>query len=333
MTLENVAYGVRAGHHYCAFGLRIASELPLPELASFGSPPQTADLTIRFEPLPISQEAAHPPFQVNGDEVLLRVDKVARYRIARGCEISIDPYPGVSEQAIRLFLLGSALGALCHQRGLLPLHANAIVVNQSAIAIAGNSGVGKSTLAAYFQTRGYQVLCDDVCVVSFGEDGRPLAWPGLPRLRLLRDAAEIFGHDSQKLERAIDGSDKYHLPMATVAAKSPFPLARVYVLSDLAIGAEAKIVPLTGLRAVQAIIANTYRMKYLRLMGLTKVNFMQAASLARHAQIFEVPRRRGYDVFDEEAARLESHFSQRNPEDIRDDCAVTALPLSEHNRS
>src|SRR4029079_11482739 len=64
--------------------------------------------------------------QTSGDDVLLNVTGNARYLVRNGQEIVVDPVPGGSERNVRLFLLGSALGILCHQRGLLPLHANAV---------------------------------------------------------------------------------------------------------------------------------------------------------------------------------------------------------------
>ena len=114
--------------------------------------------------------------------VMLTVDGVGRYLVRGGAEILVDAAGGAAERDVRLFLLGSALGILCHQRGLLPLHANAVVANGAAYAFAGHSGAGKSTLAAHFAQAGYEILCDDVCVISFDEAGQPLAWPGLPRL-------------------------------------------------------------------------------------------------------------------------------------------------------
>src|SRR5258708_39789946 len=99
------------------------------------------------------------------------------------------------------------MGAIFHQRGLLPLHANAIEVGGQAVAFVGPSGAGKSTLAAYFRDRGYRVLCDDVWVVSFGSDGEPLAWPGVPRVKLWGDALAAFCPRVGDLEPVFGGED------------------------------------------------------------------------------------------------------------------------------
>lgn len=298
-------------HCYRAFGLLIASRMPLPELAPLadvlGGEP---DVTIQIEPASAEVESSgRPLLSVDAGGATLVVADVGRFRVEQGRRITVTPHTGAGVRNVRLYLLGSAFGILCHQRGLLPLHANAIVVGGQAMAFCGRSGVGKSTLAAYFASRGHPVLCDDVCVVSF-DQGRPLAWPGLPRLKLWRDAAEAFGHDSSALELAIDGMEKYHVPTATVASAGPFPLARVYLLSELEDGAPADITAIKGARAVQTLLAQTYRKVYLRPMGLMSANVLQATSLAKHAEIFSAPRRRGFDVFEAEAARLEHHLSQ-----------------------
>ena len=296
---------------YFAFGLHIASEIPLPEFQSLRAP-RAADLAIHFATLPaaLSNGAeGDRQLEMRGDEVVLTIDKVARFRISGGREIAIDPFPGASERVIRLFLLGSAMGVLCHQRRLLPLHANAVVVNGCAMAFAGRSGIGKSTLAGHLQSRGYDVLCDDVCVVSFEESGRPLVWPGLARLKLWRDAAEAFGHDSRTLEQAMDGIEKYYVPLPGSVAKAPLPLARLYVLGDSTPHTIAGIARLTGMAALEAILSNTYRNQYLGPMGLAHAHVDQAVLVTRHIDVFAAPRQRGYDVFAREAATLERHLT------------------------
>ena len=54
-------------------------------------------------------------------EFLLKLDDIARFLVQHGEEILIQPAAESDEDGIRLFLLGSALGALLHQRGRLIL--------------------------------------------------------------------------------------------------------------------------------------------------------------------------------------------------------------------
>jgi len=160
------------------FGLLVESELPLPELITVVSPP---NVYIRFGK--IIEQVEIP--SVSGicyrnytDKFLMKVDGVACFLVENGNSITIDRAEGGSDDEIRLFLLGSAFGALIHQRGILPLHGSAIVVNNQALIFSGISGAGKSTLAAGFMKRGYMLLTDDVCVITLDNEGKPIAHPG-----------------------------------------------------------------------------------------------------------------------------------------------------------
>jgi hypothetical protein len=296
-------------HRYAAFGLNIVSEIPLPELYPVRTDAGAdADVRIRLEGPPEVFDS--DLFAAEPGRVTLTFPAVGRYRVHDGAEIAVTPHEGASARSVRLFLLGSAFGVLFHQRGLFPLHANAIVADGMAFAFAGPAGIGKSTLAACFQSRGYDVLCDDVCVVSFDAQGRPLAWPGLPRLKLWKDAANIFGYDSDGLERAVDGHDKYHVPLPSVEARGPFPLASIYILGDQKPGADFEAARLAGAAALEAIADNIYRGEYLAPMNLAKSGFEHAARVARHCAVYTVSRRRGYDVFASEVEKLERHFGK-----------------------
>jgi hypothetical protein len=296
---------------YSCFNFRLRSEIALAELVPAAEEgDERPVVNVRFGAAPPALPGAASPrhgLQAVGGAALLTVPNVARYLVREGVEIVVDPAPGQSERNIRLFLLGSALGILCHQRGLLPLHANAIVAGGGAVAFAGHSGAGKSTLAAHFQRAGYEVLCDDVCVLSFDSNGAASAWPGLPRLKLWGDAATAFGHDPAALDRAMDGTDKYHVPIADTGPARPIPFRRLYVLSRAEGGDEGRIERLRGHDALQAALAQTYRGAYLAPMGLTGRHFGQCATLLASAEIYSASRVWGFDIFEREAARLEAH--------------------------
>ncbi|MES2336606.1 MAG: hypothetical protein V4537_00755 [Pseudomonadota bacterium] len=294
---------------YSCFDFRFASEIPLGELTPASADDARPIVKIRYGRLPETLPGEDPVrgLQLDGERVLLRVRQVARFMMIGGREIVVDPEPGASDRTIRLFLLGSALGVLAYQRGLLPLHANAVVIDGAAHAFSGESGAGKSTLAAHFAASGHPVLCDDVCAVSFDDEGRPFAWPGLPRLKLWQDAADQFGHDTATLDRAIDGYEKFHVPLRAAGHAGPVPFARLYLLDRAEPGAGSRIDRLRGGEAMRMVMENSYRPGYVARMGLGAAHFRQCSSVVRHAAVFEARRGWGYDVFAQEAARLEAH--------------------------
>jgi hypothetical protein len=296
---------------YSCFDFRLRSEIPLIELRSANKADSRPLVDIRLGRVPETLPGGSIcewGLQVAGGDALLSIDGVGRFLIRSGREIVVEPAPQGSERGVRLFLLGSAIGILCHQRGLMPLHANAVVAGDGAFAFAGQSGAGKSTLAAHFSRAGYPVLCDDVCVIGFAADGTPMAWPGLPRLKLWSDAVEAFGHGGKTLERAVDGFDKYHVPLPVDAEARPVPLRRLYVLTKAAEGEPGAFRPLRGFEAMRAVITQTYRGVYLRALGLSAQNFRHAAALLAHAEAWEASRAWGYTVFGQEAGRIEQHI-------------------------
>ncbi|MBV8687752.1 MAG: hypothetical protein JOZ90_05360 [Alphaproteobacteria bacterium] len=290
---------------YRLFGLRVSSELPLPELGP-PLPPEAADVTIRRGAVAAAPDAPLG-LSIRDDGALLRIAQVGRYLVAGGRDLLVDADPSASPRNLRLFLLGSAFAAILHQRGLLPLHANAMVVAGRAIGFMGRSGAGKSTLAAWFHDRGFEVLADDVCIVTWDGSGRPLAHPGIPRLRLWREALEASGRRAGDYEAAFDDMDKYNVPTERGPARSPVPLDHLYLLEEAAAGAEAEIARLTGSDAVAALVANTYRGGYLPLMDRTGPHLMDCVRLARAVPVFTA--RRPWDLarLDAGSAALEAH--------------------------
>jgi len=288
---------------YRLFGLSVRSEVPLPELVADPGT-EAADVRIRLRTIANAPDAP-AGLHIEGDEALLVIPAVGRFLTRGGREMLVEPAPNVSQRNLRLYLLGSAFAAILHQRGLLPLHANAMVVEGRAIGFMGHPGAGKSTLAAWFHDRGFDVLADDVCVVTPGPDGRPLAHPGIPRLRLWREALEAGGRDASAYERSFDDMDKYTVPTDLERALPAVPLSHLYLLEKA--DDSASVTRLEGSAAVEAMIANTYRGAYVRPMGLTRRHLLACAELARTVPVFRARRRWGYDSFDIEGAALEAH--------------------------
>ena len=192
---------------------------------------------------------------------------------------------------MRLFLLGSAFGALLHQRGLLPLHANAVEVDGKAVAFMGESGAGKSTLAAWFHDAGHRVLADDVCVIRFDEQQRPMACPGLPRLRLWQDAIDLSGRDASKYTRSYVGDhpfEKFDVPISpSASATGALELGAVYLLDT---GTSLQITRLEGVEAAEAIFAHTYRGGFLNAAAGHQAHWAASVRVIQTVPVFRLSR-------------------------------------------
>lgn len=280
---------------YIVAGLIIRSEIALPELVATDSTTTAPDVRIRIAEVPERLSGNQPPgveAEISAKEVLLRVPHVGRYLIRNGCEILVQTEPGVEARNLRLFLLGSALGALYFQRGYFPLHASVVVIDGKAVAFAGDSGSGKSTMAAWMHTQGYPLLCDDVCVVRFGAADAPLAYPGYPRLKLWRDALAQFEIDCAELQRDYFRADKFHLPVSDRFWIDPVPLQHIYFLRFVEDAAAPSIEDIHSAHGVHLIRNNTYRFQYISGLGLMRSHFLDCVKLARHAQLHFLDRPR-----------------------------------------
>ncbi|MDR3514715.1 MAG: hypothetical protein P4M00_02790 [Azospirillaceae bacterium] len=211
-------------------GLRVRSDLPLPGLLPWSGDDRLVDLSIRLGEVPgrlRDGPADYSLVQVAEDgRCRFAFPTVAAYLVsADGRDIVIAPANKVDDTAIRTFLFGTVLAIVFQRRGLLPLHASCVRVGDKAVAFAGDSGIGKSTLAAILWTRGYQPLADDVTVVDTNAHGGPAVLPSFPRLKLWRDSLEHLGHRIEGLEMVRPSLDKYQLPVEERFCPAPLPLA------------------------------------------------------------------------------------------------------------
>ena len=277
-------------YRYRVYGLGVRSDLPLPELNREENPGD-ADVDIRIGRVPRSAEEG---ISLGPDGAILRIKDVACYLMRNGREIIVDACPGASDRNVRLYLLGSAMGVLLHQKGLLPLHAKAVEVDGRAVAFMGESGAGKSTLAAWLHDRGHRVIADDVCVLRFDEErGRVRVDPGLPRIRLWKDALQRSGREPDNYELSWAGDESYEkfdVPVSPErSATAELEVAAIYLLSA---GERFGIELLTGVDAVDAVFSHTYRGFVVAQLGQNRLHFDAAVNVVRSTPIFRLERSR-----------------------------------------
>ena len=286
------------------FGLDVLSELYLPFKQDLDLAAEKASVQIRFGKI---APADNWLTRRGEDGLQFEVEDVGRFLVKGGREVIIDPAAGVSERNLRVYLLGSAFGAILHQLGVLSLHANAVVIEGKAFAFIGRSGAGKSTLAAWFQAQGHVVLADDVCAVSFASDGRPMVLPGVPRLRLWKDALEHAGHDSKNFERSFDGEEKYDIPAPLESQHEASPLAGCYWLDEPGIDIPLRIDRLSGAKAVEMLMTNTFRGRFVPLLGRSASHMRSCVQLAAMVPVYRAIRRKNRDEYESVARQLRQH--------------------------
>jgi len=239
------------------------------------------DLAAAWPPLPTGPHDT-PFLQMGHGDLRFAVEGVGRFRITDGQRIAWQKeHPLVSDQDVRTYLLGSAVGALLIQRGMTVMHGNALERDGRAIVCLGPSGAGKSTLAYALMRQGWRLLADDLVAIT--PDGMVL--PGIPRIKLWRDAAEAFELDPATMPPIRGGMEKYLLTGNTVyRAARAVPLQALYLLQGRIENAlapdRAGITQLASQKAaVLALCKQVYRPRFVRGLGREGANFLALARL------------------------------------------------------
>jgi hypothetical protein len=168
------------------------------------------------------------------DGYLLNAPGYGLFHISRaGDEVRCAP-TSVAPWRWQRSLLGEVLPFVSALRGLEALHASAVVpgAGNPAIAVAGPSGRGKSSIAVELLLKGATLLADDVLAVEPGAGG-VVAHPAMGLLSLRRTAGGRL--DPSKLEGLGDrvGADNGSIRMAVRRAEEPVRLGAMYFLEPL----------------------------------------------------------------------------------------------------
>jgi len=246
-------------------------------------------------------------YQASQNQFLLRMDQVARYLVRDGTEITIQPAPGSLDSDVRVFLLGSCLGALLHQRGMLALHASSIRTEHGAVLFVGTSGMGKSTTLGAFLKRGYAMLSDDIAGIVLDQAGSPVVLPAFPRTKLWEDSALRLGHDTAALPRVRPQQKKYEIATREQFASDPVPPRHVYLLTT-SNKEELRLEEVENLQRFSVLLHNTYRVGFLDGLSLRPAHFRLASAVANRVPVTRVVRPHDPERLDELIDLIEEHF-------------------------
>jgi hypothetical protein len=247
-------------------------------------------------PSPIAKNAGKVVFEHSREFSHIGIQGVADFEVSKGRQIRIWPAAGAMQKDIEIILFGPAWATLCHQRGLLPLHASAIVTSGAITAFAGHSGAGKSTIAALMGSLDYELIADDVLPVSFNHDAVPGAWPYLRRLKLRRDSINQLGiTPTEQVSETLDKEKRIVHPKLAAADKWT-RLERLYLLEIDPIKSHASIDMLTGVDAVHALVDHTYHFQFILGTGRVGEHLALCTRLASKIAVYRLRRSRSFDA-------------------------------------
>ncbi len=188
---------------YAVHGLGVLSdlELPLERSSEDGDPAvvirRTRELPVPDAPAPGSSlgSLGAPPQRVwwtlDGDTYRVRFGGLCELRLAPPWQlVEVDVDPRGPAEVIGDRIVRTALPFGLERLGHDLLHASAVRVGSTTVAIAGAPGTGKSTLVALFCADGGSLISDDQLRVEIGPDG-VRCHPGLATIRLRPAVAEV----------------------------------------------------------------------------------------------------------------------------------------------
>jgi hypothetical protein len=189
---------------YIIYGLVVAVPFPCPIIpkACLGAIP---DVTVTDAEVPLTLSCSvvreHNWEAMPGQFLLNAGRRAGRFFIKNGKTVLLQRSADAEDEIICTIFCTSVMAVLVQQRGMLVLHANTVVALDSALAIAGESGAGKSTTQAILLASGCKMLADDVTVLKLNSKNQVEVMPGLPKLNLCDDTAVKLGHDLCGLTR------------------------------------------------------------------------------------------------------------------------------------
>lgn len=192
--------------------------------------------------------------------VLTHVRGFGFARVEGGRDVTLDLLPDADMGLARALFAGRLGGALVFQKGLVPLHASAVIIGGRALLVAGPSGAGKSTLVAALLGRGHPLLSDDLCV-PVERDGRWHALAGLSAVKLLPATLAHLGIDDAPLAPLSAGGNKRLLPAACARAGSRYAIAGIAVLSPFEVDGPAVLKSLSPLDRLRSLEVAGYQFR------------------------------------------------------------------------
>lgn len=206
-----------------------------------------------------------------------------------GRRIDGQPLTRARPESFETHLLSQVLSTAMLRLGIEPLHATVLETQVGAVGVMGDSGYGKSSLAAALLARGSRLVTDDLMVVDI--DDRLRVHPGPRRLKLLPSGARrLLGSDAVGVP-VNDRTAKMVIPLGTEqVVAEPVPLVALFALGHPARGSSVSRVTIRRMTQRAAFIEltqnsfNSIVVDHPRL----RVQFSTASDVASRVPMFRL---------------------------------------------
>lgn len=292
-------------YKYRAFGLNIESVFPIVQVPSsdFTEPDvciQAADLHLTPR-----EERKLAGYQCT----FFKVEDGYIFRISNGNLIQVDLSHAEHNAMLSVYLMGSCMGAILIQRGLMLLHGSCVTDGKRSVLIIGDSGAGKSTLASEFLSRGWKLVTDDVTTVLNTDP--PTVQSSYPSQKLWKDAMDRYGKQDSNVHSLIttDNREKYGINVLEQFFDGTAPLSAIVRL--IAADHAAVLSPIEGFAKVDQLLKNTYRLYFLEERHRQR-HFQRCVTLSTKVPMALAIRENGKDcaplMYEKITQFLEEHY-------------------------
>jgi len=293
-------------HCYSVYGVALASDTPFDLPAnpnaegrahvSFVRAGERAFAGIRGE------QSGDPPWMVcrqdDDGSIYLRWSEWFEFAIdPGGTVVRYRPLDRGERAVLQNFLFSQTLSFALVRQGLEPVHAAVVDIGGSAVALLGDCGYGKSSLAAALVGSGCRLLSDDVLMAYPAGQGM-IAAAGAGRIKLHADSASALLADPRDGVPVNPLADKrvYRLPDDLVQRRH-LPLRACVVLPepDRRDGADrVALQPIGPANLFHELVRNTF-VRPLGDRGRLRRNFASNARLASAVAGFRLSYPAGID--------------------------------------
>lgn len=284
----------------------LASSRRLPELTV--CPHKSATLRLKWTRAPLKTRSCRwiHHWTVSGGKVWLAIGRetdgyIFRFRTfadfhwsPRQRVLTCHVRPRTEMRTVRHLLLDQVLPVISSAEHVSGFHASAVLVGDEAVAFAGKTGRGKSTLAASFAAVGFPAMTDDCLIVKEGGE-RFLAVPAYASLRLWADAANAVGGNLGPRRRVTAYSQKIRFNGSTSKMSfrtAPAPLRCVYLLETRPATRGVLIERLSERDAFMALVRLSFRLDpYDPVHLANEMDRLARLSQTVSVRLLRVPRR------------------------------------------
>lgn len=231
---------------------------------------------------------------------LLRFGGVTDHFIGEGrihCRL-LDPS---NRYLVEIQLMGMVLAAWLTRRRFPVLHAAAVAVNGVGVAIAGEKGRGKSTLAGALVAAGFPLVADDLLAFAAGTPGdaaptHPWVHSGIPLVRVTAEQILALGlpdgtdpvhpaFEKRKVVLGREGVGFHHGGLPLKRVYLPCPFAGTGPGREEGDRSDITFEPVASAHVLPILMGHTFLGDRLAAWGLAEVAMEAWVGLLRHHRI------------------------------------------------